>query len=639
MRNFAAATVLAVAAVLALSAVLAVSVVGEVEALGLLAGRATLELAELPVGETKVEHIRDITAAAERSGVRVSLLVPDRDGRPGVWTAYTFRGPATQPGIGAAISTRPIGDGGTLDLLGPMAVEGDGRSVRRFTEELRQAGYTTVDTTPAPVEALVVVLARPTIALVAVAVLLGLGIALVAESRRRAGRQDLRLRAGWSGGSVACAEALDLGRLAGPVATAACVGPPVALAVHGAGAPALRFTTVVVVVCVLAALLAALVLHVGCALLSAAATHRAAEARWPMVLVAAAGISLVIVAVADVQCLQDRQRTTAEAERILVAEAAHGDDVVLGTASTTLEQDQALGAIATGALARGDASMAYSSFTDRFTLVGDASASLRALVPGGLPPHGQPLLLVPDALASESDALRDAAAADIATGWQVEGRQPPRPLDIRIRPVRSTAAVTESAILWTNGIEPLLPTWPDIPVLVVPDPKDLAPNQVGTGVANGEVRFADRAALERQLRAAGLADIVLQVDRVGARVERQLGELRTERHTLLLAVGAALSALVLAAISLVGEHRVRTARLGRVQYLVGRHPLVRHRWFLVGASGTALTTAAVTSALSGARGDVILTAGVASGAGALVLLGVVSAVMPTRRAEAWRKTW
>ncbi len=47
MRNFAAATVLAVAAVLALSAVLAVSVVGEVEALGLLAGRATLELAEL----------------------------------------------------------------------------------------------------------------------------------------------------------------------------------------------------------------------------------------------------------------------------------------------------------------------------------------------------------------------------------------------------------------------------------------------------------------------------------------------------------------------------------------------------------------------------------------------------------------
>ncbi len=548
-------------------------------------------------------------------------------------------GAGNATGIGAAISTRPIGDGGTLDLLGPMAVEGDGRSVRRFTEELRQAGYTTVDTTPAPVEALVVVLARPTIALVAVAVLLGLGIALVAESRRRAGRQDLRLRAGWSGGSVACAEALDLGRLAGPVATAACVGPPVALAVHGAGAPALRFTTVVVVVCVLAALLAALVLHVGCALLSAAATHRAAEARWPMVLVAAAGISLVIVAVADVQCLQDRQRTTAEAERILVAEAAHGDDVVLGTASTTLEQDQALGAIATGALARGDASMAYSSFTDRFTLVGDASASLRALVPGGLPPHGQPLLLVPDALASESDALRDAAAADIATGWQVEGRQPPRPLDIRIRPVRSTAAVTESAILWTNGIEPLLPTWPDIPVLVVPDPKDLAPNQVGTGVANGEVRFADRAALERQLRAAGLADIVLQVDRVGARVERQLGELRTERHTLLLAVGAALSALVLAAISLVGEHRVRTARLGRVQYLVGRHPLVRHRWFLVGASGTALTTAAVTSALSGARGDVILTAGVASGAGALVLLGVVSAVMPTRRAEAWRKTW
>lgn len=42
MRDFAAATVLAVAAVLALSAALAVSVVCEVEALGLLAGRTTL---------------------------------------------------------------------------------------------------------------------------------------------------------------------------------------------------------------------------------------------------------------------------------------------------------------------------------------------------------------------------------------------------------------------------------------------------------------------------------------------------------------------------------------------------------------------------------------------------------------------
>ncbi|MDM7891395.1 hypothetical protein [Curtobacterium caseinilyticum] len=627
------------AAVLALSAALAVSVVREVEALGLLAGRMTLELTELPVGETKAEHVRDITAAAERSSVRVSLLVPDRHGRPGVWTAYSFRGTAAQPGIGASIRPRPIGDGGTLDLLGPMAVDGDDGAMRRFTEVLWRTGYTAVDTTPAPVEALAVVLTRPTVVLVAAAVLLGLAIALIAESRRRSGRQDLRSRAGWSTGSVACAEALDLGRVAGPMVVIACAAPPVALAVHGAGAPTLRFTTIVVLMCVLAAMLIALVLHVGCALLSAASAHRAEESRWQMVLVAAAGMSLVVVAVADVQFLQDGQRTTAEAERTLVAEAAHGDDVVLGTASTTLEQDHALGAIATAALARGDASMAYSSFTDRFTLVGDASASLRALVPGGLPPHGQPLLLVPDALAGESDALRDAAAADIATGWQVEGRPPPRSLDVRLRQVGSTAAVTQSAILWTNGIEPLLPTWPDIPVLVVPDPSDLAPNQIGTGAANGEVRFADRVALEHQLRAAGLTDIVLQVDRVGARVERQLGELRAERHTLLLAVVAAGLALVLAAISLAGEHRVRTARPGRVQYLVGRHPLVPHRWFLVCSGCSAFATAAVTSALIGARGEVILVAGVASGAGALVLVGVVLAAGSARAAEAWRRTW
>lgn len=159
IRDFAAATVLA------LSAALAVSVAREVEALGLLVGRATLELTELPVGETKADQIDEMTAAADRADVSVSLMVPDRDGRPGVWTAYSFRGAAEQPGVGATVRTRPIRDGGTLDLLGPMAVDGDRRSVRRFTDELRRAGYTTVDTTPAPVAALVVVLTRPTVAL------------------------------------------------------------------------------------------------------------------------------------------------------------------------------------------------------------------------------------------------------------------------------------------------------------------------------------------------------------------------------------------------------------------------------------------------------------------------------------------
>lgn len=571
--------------------------------------------------------------------MRVSLLVPDRDGRPGAWTAYSFRGTAAQPGIGAMIGTRPIGDGGTLDLLGPLAVDGGKRAIRHFTEELWRAEYTTADATPAPIEALVVVLMRPTIALVATAALLGLGIALLAESGRRATRQDLRSRAGWSVGSVAWAETLDLGRVAGPMAVAACAGPTGAVAVLGAGAPTLWFTVIVTVVSVLAAFLVALVLHVGCSLLTVAAVPRSEPSPWLTGLVAAAGISLVMVAVADVQSLQDGRRSAAEAERTLVAEAAHGDDVVLGTAPTSLEQDQALGAIATDALERGEASMAYSSFTDRFTLVGDASASLRDLLPRELPQHEQPLLLVSDALEGESKALRDAAVADIATGWQVEGRRPPRPLHIGIRRVRSTASVTESALLWTNGIEPLLPTWPDIPVLVVPDPEDLAPNQVGTGAANGEVRFADRAVLEHRLRAAGLDDVVLQVDRVGAQAERQLGELRTERHTLLLAVGAALLALVLAAISLASEHCVRTARPGRVQFLVGRHPLARHRWFLVSASCTAVATAAVTSALLGARSDVILAASATSGAGALVLLVIVLAVTSTHGAEAWRKTW
>lgn len=639
MRNFAAATVLAVAAVLALSAALAVSVVREVEALGLLVGRATLELTELPVGETKAEHVREITAAADRADVSVLLMAPDRGGRPGVWTAYSFRGPASQPGTGATIRTRPIGDGGTLDLLGPMAVDGDRRSVRLFTDELRRAGYTSVDTTPAPIGTLVVVLTRPTVAPVAVAVLLGLAIALVAESRRRTGRQDLRSRAGWSAGSVVCAEALDLALVAGPMVAAVCAGPLVALAVCGAGAPTTGFAAIVIAVSVLAGFLVVLLLHVVCSLLSVASAPRAAESRWPTVLVSAAGIALVTLTVTDATLVDDRHRAAAGVERSLVAEAAHGDDVVLGTASTTLEQDQALGLIATAALERGNASMAYSSFTDRFTLVGDASAALRGLLPRTPPRHGQPVLLVPDVLAAESDALRAAAAADIATGWQVEGRQPPRPLEIGIRPVRSTAAVTESTILWTNGIEPLLPTWPDIPVLVVPDPTDLAPNQVGTGAANGEVRFADRAGLEHQLRAAGLTDVVLQVDRVGARVERQLGELRTERHTLLMAVGAALLALLLAATSLVGEHRVRTARPGRVQFLVGRHPMVRHRWFLVGASCTAAATAAGTGVLLGVPADVVLAAGTVSGVGALVLLGAVLVVVSDPGAGTWRKTW
>lgn len=81
--------------------------------------------------------------------------------------------------------------------------------------------------------------------------------------------------------------------------------------------------------------------------------------------------------------------------------------------------------------------------------------------------------------------MRAAAIEALRDGWEIEGRNPPKELDARAVIVPSTAPITESIVEWTGAGPSASPTWPDIPVLVVHDPSQIALNRIGTAVANG----------------------------------------------------------------------------------------------------------------------------------------------------------
>jgi hypothetical protein len=451
-------------------------------------------------------------------------------------------------------------------------------------------------------------------------VALGVTVALIAESGRRETRQVLRRTVGWSRRRIAVLEAALMAALSGTAVVISLAGMSLFLVLQHAGRATWELVGALEVG-VLAPVAVALVLtHTALSVLRSRESNAVLPVRWPRRAVAAAAVALVALSVADTRGLAVQRHRMSGLERTLVAEAEHGDDVVLGTGFTDFEQDVALGQLAGGPLDRGEASMARSSFVDQFTVVGDATVRLRQYDDVVSRFDGDPVLLVPEVLKSDLEPLRRAAAEDIATGWQVEERDPPEDVDVRAVPVPTTAAITQSIVDWTRAVPPATPTWPEIPVLVVPHAADLAPNRIGTAVANGEVRFASKPALERAVREAGLADVVLQVRRVGATVEGQLAALRSERLTAELASLVTGLAVVFAAFTLVVDHRVRSARAARLRFLSGRHPVVRHRGFVGTAVGLTVVTVGGTNVVLGSSVMVVVEASGAAGIVAVVLL-------------------
>jgi len=597
MRNFAVATVLAVATAVLVAGALVVTVVGSVESLGALSGRTSIALTDLPVTQSKATQVATIERLAHRSAVSVSVLVPDRDGRADVWNAYSFRGTPSPPVFRGTISVAPVGDGGELSLAATYILDGSASDIAEFLDGIRRSGYKYADVSPHVIEALAATLEQPATLAAVLATALGVLIALVAESARRASRQRLRFATGWSQRAVAAREAREVGALVGFMVVILGVVVGTVFAVRHATGPVLRFTAIELAVVLIPTVGLLVALHVVLALVTCQKPEPGAVARWPAVIVATAGIALVVLGTADLQTTSERRAQSRSLEQTLVREARHGDDVVLGTSSTEFDQDVALGRIALGPLRDGTASMAQVSFVDELTLVGDASAALEEYADRIAAGNGDPVLLVPGELAAHTRALQQAASEELAESWEVEGLESPQQQSVRAAVVPSTASIARAVLDWTSALTPEIPTWPEAPVLVVPDPADIAPNRLGTTVANGEVRFSDRAALERAVHRAGLDDIVLQYRRVGATVEGQLTALRSERRTAEVALLATVFAVVFAGFTLTVDHRTRTRRAARLRFLTGRHPIVHHWRFVITGAVLAAGAAAATWAL------------------------------------------
>lgn len=598
MKTFAAATVVAVAAAMLAATALVVSVVGSMEASGALIGRSLVTLTDLPYGLTKSEQVHTLASIATNADVSLAMLVPDRDARPDVWTAYVFRGQPTLPALRGELHRRPIGDGADLDLRTNFAIDGSAEATERFLEGLGRAEYEFVDVTPRAPAALVFVISEPGTLAALVATALGIVVALIAESTRRNARQVIRRTVGWSRLRVAAREAVDMSALVGALAVVSCVAVAALLTARNAGTSVWSLTAVLFVIVLVPVGAVVIGGHVLANVLWTREPRAAKTAHWPLVVVASAAVGLVVLSVQDVGAIVARQERSTALEQSLIAEAAHGDDVVLGTGFTEFDQDVAFGKLALGPLARGDAGMAQVSFVESFTVVGDVAVGLSAYADEIAGNRSGPVLLVPEVLAADSSQLRRTAEEELAVGWEVEGRAPPRNAPVGAVVVASTADITQSVIDWTGALRPEASTWPEIPVLVVPDPADIAPNRIGTAVANGEVRFADRGALLSAVDAAGLSDVVLQVRRVGATVEGQIAMLRSERITAGVAALAAVVAALFTACTLVVEHRVRSRVPGRVLFFFGRSPVIRHRRFVLVGVGLAATATAVTLAFT-----------------------------------------
>ncbi|MDP4332146.1 hypothetical protein Q7F20_02080 [Curtobacterium sp. A7_M15] len=622
MRNFAASTLAAVVAAMLAACGFVVGVVGSVESAGGLAARTSIAITDLPFGLTTSEHVEALRRTATDNDVELAMLVPDRAARADVWTAYTFSGEPAQPVFRGAIDVRPIGDQDDLDLRTSYAVDGPGTATHRFLEQLGNAGYRFEDVTPTWLDAVAYAAEKPTTSAAGVVTALGVLVALIAESVRRAPRQRLRWISGWQRRRIALVEAAETGVVVAIPAAASVAGFLISLSLRHANSPVWEMTMTILVGVLVTSGGLIVAVHTALSLWWAreGVGHRSVRSLRPLV----AGIAavLLVLAVIDFRSANEHRSAADAIEPRLRAEAEHGDDVVLGTGFTTFEQDVAFGESTLEMLKRGEAGLAKVPVAEHVTVAGRMPPALHQFVSriADAGPGGQPVLLVPAVLAAETDALRQTAHESLLEGWEVQNSDPPHELDVRAMTVRSTAAVTTSVADWAGGTGAVSSSGRDVPVLVVQDPADIAPNRIGTAVANGEVRFTDRSALEAALTARGLSSSVLQVRRVGAVVDGKLAALRADRRASETTGVATLAVLAFTSAALVIDHRVRTRRSARLFALLGRHPAVPHRRFVLTGVVMTVVVGAATQAVLGEPPGAAAANGAIAGVGVGVLL-------------------
>jgi hypothetical protein len=600
---------------------LVVYVVGSVEALGYASGRTTIDMVDLPFGPSKAEHIDMLRRTAAEAHVSVALVTPRRSGAPNELDAYVLRGDLAPPTFWGDVAERPASAIGDAVIVWTYAVDGPAPGVARFLASLREQGFVFTKATPTPGRTLFEGVGRPSVAGVAAAVVLGVVVALVAESHRRGPRQRLRRLAGWTPAAIALRELLDsvvlvlgaFGTVFGALA--------LFLVTRGAGEAVWSLCWAVSAVAVPLIAAVPVLLHVAFAMRSGRRLDGVDASRWRPVLIGASGVALVAVLVGSVSEAMAGRSTAEHLERSLAAEAEHGDDVVLGVGLSDDHQERVMGAIGTRAIRQGRARMAMTNtIRNALLVIGDGAPGVASTTAR----RDGVTVLIPQTLARETARIEDEVRADIAEGWEVDDADPPRDPVVRSTVVPSTAPIVEAAARWVDWGYPKGTTWPDA-VVVVSDLGTIAPNRIATATRNGEVRFSDRGALERALREDGVIDVVTQINSVGAVVDRRLAAVRTELLVLLGATVTAALASLFAATALVVDHGVRHRAAAALRSRVGRHPAVHHVRFVLGAASVCAVTALVASVGRDPSGVLraVATAGIAGIATAAVLVIVV----------------
>jgi hypothetical protein len=623
IRGFAAATITAVAAAALAVAGLVAFVAGSVEADGYLTGRTTIGLTELPFGPDKDEHIEMLSTLARDNDVTLTLLVPDRSGARNTIDAFALTGSVSEPVFWGTVIERSADAVGDAVILWTYGVDGSADNVTGFLDDLVVNGFAYMDETPSPLVVGRALLDKPGLPVIVEMVILALMIAFVAESERRAQRQRVRRLVGWSRREIVGQEFADIACLV--VGTFVMVSGAFAalLAVRGASPAMWAFCAARTVILAPVVIVVIVGSHVGFSLISGRRAFRPDVARWRPIVVGAVGLGLAVILTSSTMALATQRQTTVALERSLAAEAASGDDVTLGIGIADENQDLALGQVALRAFAHGTASMAMTNaLPDAVVVIGETPG-----VPAAAGRFDGVTVLVPTTLADEGEMILREVRQSFADGWAVDDDSPPRAPNIRALLVESTRPTVESIDRWVDWAFGRSSNWPEIPVVVVSDARDMAPNRIGTATHNGEVRFADRAALLHELRAADLMDVVTQVNRTGTTIERQLAEVREDQMMAFVAMFGAGVVAVFAAGMLAADHHIRSRRASRLRSLVGRHPIVDHLPFVVvAASACAATTTETVALVGSATGSTLLLVALGTGLAAAVLLSLFCAL-------------
>ena len=620
IRGFAAATIVAmVAAALFLGALL-VYVVGTLESHGLLLGRTMIDITAVPETLPKAEQLDAFRERAAQHDVSLALVVPDRAGEPAAVDVYAVRGQVPAPVFWADIEAFPADRIGDASILWTYAVDGSASDVSAFLAALRGAGVVAYEVTPDATVVLGALSLAPGVPALAGAVAVSLVIALAAEATRRAARQRSRRIVGWSRGRILVRESAETTTLLLSGVFVVHLAIAAWMIADGAAAPvwwsAVRVASASILGSVALLVVVQVALTVACSGLSRL------RPRFPEVVVGLCASALVFATVSDGFSVLRTTEARAGLEQHLADEAARGDDVVLTTASTSLADEVALGRVGRAAVEQGAACLAQTNLVEG-ALVTVPACAPRHVVAGS----DEVVVLVPTARESSLPALESAVREALADGWELdreaEAPVPPTsaPLPIRIERVASTADFVESVSRWVIWSIAPAPEPLDLPVIVLPSIEALALNRVGLAVRNAELRFAADFPLEDALQHAAVRDVVVQFNRVGAQVEQQLVELRTERALVSSAVIGAVVGLVFAASTMIAAHRVRSRSARRLRTLVGRSAAASHGRFIgVVSSVAALLASSASAVQDGSSVATIACVGTAVGLAAALLL-------------------